>query len=122
MKTYRYVLVRFDETAKKLYSYRTTNKKLKAHDLVIVPVGKDNHPEVAEIMVVKDFTKDKVPYPVSKTKKVTAKATKFRCILAALGDALDKAIIEREKQKELEWNVDDLSWIDNIEMWSAFLE
>ena len=49
MKTYRYVLVRFDDTAKKLYSYRTNNKKLKVHDLVIVPVGKDNHPGVAEI-------------------------------------------------------------------------
>ena len=122
MKTYRYVLVRFDESAKKLYSYRTKNKKLKVHDLVIVPVGKDNHPDVAEIMLVKDFSKNEVPYPVEKTKQVTCKATKIRCVFAALGDALDKAIIEREKQKELEWKVDDLAWIDQIEMWSAFME
>ena len=122
MKTYRYVLVRFDESAKKLYSYRTKNKKLKVHDLVIVPVGKDNHPDVAEIMLVKDFPKNEVPYPVEKTKQVTCKATKIRCVFAALGDALDKAIIEREKQKELEWKVDDLAWIDQIEMWSAFVE
>lgn len=122
MKTYRYVLVRFDEAAKKLYSYRTNNKKLKVHDLVIVPVGKDNHPEVAEIMLVKDFAKTEVPYPVEKTKQVTCKATKLRCFFAALGDALDKAIIEREKKKELEWTIDDLAWIDDIEEWSAAFE
>ena len=122
MKTFRYVLVRFDDTAKKLQSYRTKNKKLKVHDLVIVPVGKDNHPEVAEIMLAKDFSKNEVPYPLEKTKQVTCKATKIRCFFAALGAALDNAIIEREKRKELEWKADDLSWIDDIEAWSAFMD
>ncbi len=122
MKLYRYVLVRFEEKSGKFYSYRTKNKKLKVRDLVIVPVGRDNHPDVAEIVAVKDFAKNEVPYPLKKTKQVTCKATKFRCILAALGDALDKAIRERERQKELQPSKDDLAWIDGMEAWSALFE
>ena len=59
---------------------------------------------------------------MEKTKQVTCKATKIRCFFAALGAALDNAIIEREKRKELEWKADDLSWIDDIEAWSAFMD
>ena len=126
MKLYRYVLVRFKGTSKKCYYYRTNNKKLKIRDIVIVPVGKDDHLDVAEIVAVKDFAKNEIPYPLEKTKQVVGKATKFRCILAALGDAIDKAIMEREKQEELQEELqedeDDLAWIDEIEMWSAFFE
>lgn len=44
-------------------------------DYVVVPVGKDNHHSVAEVVKVEYFAEEDVPLPLDRTKHIIRKCT-----------------------------------------------
>lgn len=46
-----------------------------AFDYVVVPVGKDNHHSIAEVVKMKYFAEEAVPLPLEKTKHIIRKCT-----------------------------------------------
>lgn len=71
---YIYCSVEFDEGYKSYY-YIADDDDISVGDYVIVPVGKDNHHSVAEVVKVEYFADDVVPLPLNKTKHIIRKCT-----------------------------------------------
>lgn len=55
------------------YYYRTSSKKIKSGDRVIVPVTAGKW-KIGMVVSVNKYSRDKVPYPLNKTKGIIAKA------------------------------------------------
>ena len=71
---YIYCSVTFGESYN-TYDYLTDDDSIEVGDLVIVPVGKDNHQVVVEVVKIRYYQENKVPYPIYKTKKIIRKHT-----------------------------------------------
>lgn len=71
---YIYCSVTFGESYN-TYDYLTDDDSIEVGDLVIVPVGKDNHQVVVEVVKIRYYQENKVPYPIDKTKKIIRKYT-----------------------------------------------
>lgn len=57
------------------YNERVTYNGDKQEAYVVVPVGKDNHQSVAEVVKVEFFAEEDVPLPIEKTKHIIRKCT-----------------------------------------------
>ena len=66
-----YCKVVFEQSAKTYY-YLTDDESICVGDYVIVPVGKDNHEEVVQVVDIEYYQED-TPFPLEKTKKIIAK-------------------------------------------------
>ena len=71
---YIYCSVEFDEGYKSYY-YIADEDDISVGDHVIVPVGKDNHHSVAEVVKVEYFAEEDVPLPLDRTKHIIRKCT-----------------------------------------------
>ena len=60
-------------SSKKTYYYRTEDDNIEEGDLVIVPVGSDNHEAEALVVKVEYYNKEDVPFPLNKTKFIIEK-------------------------------------------------
>lgn len=60
-------------SGKKTYYYRAEDDEIEEGDLVLVPVGHDNHEAVALVDKVEYFYKEDVPFPLEKTKFIIEK-------------------------------------------------
>lgn len=60
-------------SGEKTYYYRTEDDEVEEGDLVLVPVGPDNHEAVAFVDKVEYFYKEDVPFPLEKTKFIIEK-------------------------------------------------
>lgn len=60
-------------SGEKTYYYRTEDDEIEEGDLVLVPVGPDNHEAVAFVNKVEYFYKEDVPFPLEKTKFILEK-------------------------------------------------
>ena len=60
-------------SGEKTYYYRTEDDEVEEGDLVLVPVGPDNHEAVAFVDKVEYFYKEDVPFPLEKTKFILEK-------------------------------------------------
>ena len=56
------------------YYYRTEDPSVRSNDIVVVPWGKNNHPEPAIVGWVEHRRASDVPYPLSRTKTMIRKA------------------------------------------------
>ncbi len=56
------------------YYYRTEDPSVRPNDIVVVPWGKNNHPEMAIVGWVEQRTASDVPFPLSRTKLMIRKA------------------------------------------------
>ncbi len=63
---------------RRVYYYITYDKTILPGDYVLVPAGTDNAPTFAQVVSVKSFAPDKVPFPIENAKRVIRKCTKFR--------------------------------------------
>lgn len=59
----------------KSYYYIADDDSIEVGDYVVVPVGKDNHQSVAEVVKVEFFAEEDVPLPIEKTKHIIRKCT-----------------------------------------------
>ncbi len=59
----------------KSYYYLTDDDTIEIGDLVLVPAGKDNHETVVEVVRIEYFSKETVPLPIEKTKRIIRKCT-----------------------------------------------
>jgi ADP-ribosylglycohydrolase len=57
-----------------IYHYRTTDLRIDVGDIVIVPVGDDNHEQEVTVKTVDYCRWDDTPYPLEKTKQIIRKA------------------------------------------------
>ena len=64
----------FDESYKSYY-YIAYEDNISVDERVIVPVGKDNHHSVAEVVKVEFFAEENVPLPLERTKHIIRKCT-----------------------------------------------
>lgn len=71
---YIYCSVEFDEGYKSYY-YIVDDDSINVGDHVIVPVGKDNHHSIAEVVKIELFSEEDVPLPLDKTKHIIRKCT-----------------------------------------------
>lgn len=71
---YIYCSVEFDAGYKSYY-YIADDDSIEVGDYVVVPVGKDNHQSVAEVVKVEFFAEEDVPLPIEKTKHIIRKCT-----------------------------------------------
>lgn len=56
--------------------YKISRKyEIEGGDLVLVPAGKDNHETVVEVVRIEYFSKETVPLPIEKTKRIIRKCT-----------------------------------------------
>ena len=62
-------------TDKKSVAYIADEDNISVGDYVIVPVGKDNHHSVAEVVKVECFAEEDVPLPIDRTKHIIRKCT-----------------------------------------------
>lgn len=69
---YIFCSVAFEEGSKTYY-YLTDDDSIEIGDFVIVPVGKDNHEAVVEVVNIEYFSKENVPLPIEKTKNILRK-------------------------------------------------
>lgn len=69
---YTYCGVTFQNKAH-IYSYRTDDASIKVGDTVIVPVGREDIEEEAQVVFVGQYAESAVPYPVEKTKYILRK-------------------------------------------------
>lgn len=60
-------------SGEKTYYYRAEDDEIEEGDLVLVPVGPDNHEAVALVDKVEYFYKEDVPFPLEKTKFILEK-------------------------------------------------
>ena len=77
----------FDE-GQKSYYYLTKDDSIEVGDFVLVPVGKDNHEAVVEVVNIEYFREENIPLPIEKTKKIIRKCKDedFECVLS-IGNA-----------------------------------
>lgn len=73
-RDYIYCSVEFDEGYKSYY-YISDDDSVKVGDYVVVPVGKDNHHSVAQVVKVEFFAEEDVPLPLKRTKHIIRKCT-----------------------------------------------
>ena len=73
-EVFRYLLVRFSSSGKS-YAYRTDDRTVSAGAQVMVPVGEDNAPVLAQVISAGDYAAEVAPYPPEKTKPILRKAT-----------------------------------------------
>jgi len=71
---YIYCSVEFDGGFKSYY-YIADDDRIEVGDYVVVPVGKDNHHSVAEVVKIEYFAEGDVPLPLEKTKHIIRKCT-----------------------------------------------
>ena len=71
---YIYCSVEFDAGYKSYY-YIADDDSIEVGDYVVVPVGKDNHQSVAEVVKVEFFAEEDVPLPIEETKHIIRKCT-----------------------------------------------
>jgi len=71
---YIFCSVTFDE-GHKTYYYIADTDEFEIGDFVLVPVGKDSHTAVVEIVNIEYFAEDDVPLPLDKTKRIIRKST-----------------------------------------------
>lgn len=64
----------FDESYKSYY-YIAYEDNISVDERVIVPVGKDNHHSVAEVVKVEFFAEENMPLPLERTKHIIRKCT-----------------------------------------------
>ncbi len=64
----------FEEYGKE-YCYLTDDDTLEKGDLVIVPVGHDNHRSIARISSIEYHKKEEAPFPIERIKKIIRKCT-----------------------------------------------
>lgn len=64
----------FDESYKSYY-YIAYEDNISVDERVIVPVSKDNHHSVAEVVKVEFFAEENVPLPLERTKHIIRKCT-----------------------------------------------
>ena len=64
----------FNESYKSYY-YIADEDNISVDERVIVPVGKDNHHSVAEVVKVEFFAEENVPLPLERTKHIIRKCT-----------------------------------------------
>lgn len=76
---YIYCSVTFDEGGKSYY-YIADDDRFEVGDYVVVPVGKDGHESVAEIVDIEYFAEDDVPLPLDKTKYIIRKTSENNII------------------------------------------
>lgn len=69
---YIFCSVTFDEGYKSYY-YLTEDDSIEVGDFVLVPVDKDNHEAVVEVVNIEYFSEENVPLFVKKTKPVIGK-------------------------------------------------
>ena len=72
--TYIYVSVYFLNRGN-WYYYLTEDPTIRPNDVVVVPWGKNNNPELAIVGWVEHRTADDVPYPLSRMKYIRRKAS-----------------------------------------------
>ena len=72
---YRYVKVVYDANTAFEYSYLDEQGVASVGDYVWVPVGKFNEKKIAYVVKAGEYTADRVPYPLEKTKKILRLAT-----------------------------------------------
>ena len=71
---YIFCSVEFDAGSKSYY-YLTEDDSLSIGDFVFVPVGKDGHTAIVEIVNIEYFPEDKAPFPLDKVKRIIRKCT-----------------------------------------------
>lgn len=71
---YIYCSVEFDAGYKSYY-YIADDDSIEVGDYVVVPVGKDNHHSIAEVVKVEFFAEEDVPLPIERTKHIIRKCT-----------------------------------------------
>lgn len=71
-KDYIFCSVTFDDSQKSYY-YLTDDDSIVIGDFVVVPVGKDNHETVVEVVGIEYFAEENVPLPIEKTKLIIRK-------------------------------------------------
>lgn len=71
---YIYCSVEFDAGYKSYY-YIADDDSIEVGDYVVVPVGKDNHQSIAEVVKVEFFAEEDVPLPIERTKHIIRKCT-----------------------------------------------
>ena len=64
------------DEGEKSYYYITDDDTIEIGDLVVVPVGKDNHEAIVEVVNIEYFEKSAVPLPVERTKRIIRKCYK----------------------------------------------
>lgn len=69
---YIFLSVRFNNGYKRYY-YLTNDDSIKIGDLVVVPVGKDNHDNVVEVEDIEYFNEHNLPRPLENTKYIIGK-------------------------------------------------
>lgn len=69
-----YCSVTFEDDGKSYY-YLTDDDSIKVGDKVIVPAGIDNHEAIVEVVDIEYFSKENVPFPLEKTKRIIRKWT-----------------------------------------------
>mgnify|MGYP000844408995 CR=1 FL=1 len=69
---YIYCSVEF-ENGYKSYYYLTDDDSIEVGNLVVVPVGSDNHEMIVEVVNVEYFSVNNVPIPIEKTKRIIRK-------------------------------------------------
>lgn len=74
IQDYVYCSVEFDE-GNKSYYYIADDDTIEVGDYVVVPVGKDNHHSIAEVVKMEYFAEEAVPLPLEKTKHIIRKCT-----------------------------------------------
>lgn len=72
---YIFCSVTFDE-GQKSYYYLTEDDSIEIGDFVVVPVGKDNHEAVVEVVGIEYFDEENVPLPIEKIKPIIRKYVK----------------------------------------------
>lgn len=72
---YRYIKVVYDRDSAFAYSYLDSVGNINIGDYVWVPVGRYNEKRLAYVVSVGEYTIDKVPFPLDRTKKVLRLAT-----------------------------------------------
>lgn len=73
-RDYIYCSVEFSEGSKSYY-YIADEDDFAVGDFVVVPVGKDNHHSVAEVVDVEYFAEEDLPLPLDRTKHIIRKCT-----------------------------------------------
>lgn len=69
---YIFCKVTFEDGYRKYY-YLTDDESIQIGDLVMVPVGEDNHQSLVEVVDIDFFTKENAPFPIEKTKYILYK-------------------------------------------------
>lgn len=71
---YIFCSVRFNQGDKSYY-YLADDDNIEIGDFVMVPVGKDNHTVIVEVVNIEYFSEEEAPLPVEKTKHIIRKCT-----------------------------------------------